>query len=376
MLPQATRRLLLSVIGMLGVSAWACGGVTPKLQGYVPEEASDAAIHAGILQPDAGIPLEEPPPETDDAGPPPVEPVDAGPALQGPPYPIVLMHGMGGFNQLDNLPFTLSYFSGVQADLQAHGVQNVFVTITSPYDSSENRAKVLVPQLQAILQQTGAAKLNLIGHSQGGLDARILASPAGLNMGGVIASVTTVATPHRGTPVADLGMGALSPFPSFLTGPITSAFLQLLEDGVYPVQTNPNILAQGTEMTTKYMAQTFNPKYVDAPGVLYESYGGRTNLATGAGDCDGSRYPNDPSALDIPQVELGLTADYMTVLGVQSDGLVPVTSAKWGTFLQCVPADHLKEVGMFFQNGPDPVSGYDHLAFFRTLVARLQAEGY
>jgi hypothetical protein len=70
------------------------------------------------------------------------------------------------------------------------------------------------------------------------------------------------------------------------------------------------------------------------------------------------------------------TADYMTLIGVQSDGLVPITSAKWGSFLQCVPADHLKEVGMFFQNGPDPISGYDHLVFFETLVARLQAEGF
>jgi hypothetical protein len=33
-------------------------------------------------------------------------------------------------------------------------------------------------------------------------------------------------------------------------------------------------------------------------------------------------------------------------LNHSNDGLVKVESAKWGTFMQCVPADHLKEVGV------------------------------
>jgi triacylglycerol lipase len=286
------------------------------------------------------------------------------------------MHGMGGFNQLDNLPFTVSYFSGVQADLIAHGETQVFVTVTLPYDTSEHRATVLLPQIQAILAQTGAAKVNLIAHSQGGLDARVLASPAGLGLGDVIASVTTVSTPHRGTPVADLGMGLISGVPSSISGPVTDAFLQLLEDGVYSVQATPNLLSQATEMTTQYMANTFNPRYVDAPGVTYASYGARTNLESGAGDCDTAQIPNEPSSLDIEQVYFLATASYMQLTGYQNDGLVPVESAKWGTFMQCVPADHLKEVGLMFQNGPDLISGFDHLVFFEQVVARLRAEGF
>jgi hypothetical protein len=43
--------------------------------------------------------------------------------------------------------------------------------------------------------------------------------------------------------------------------------------------------------------------------------------------------------------------------------------------MECIPADHLKEVGLIDQNGPDPVSGYDHLVFFRAVVARLRAQG-
>jgi triacylglycerol lipase len=285
------------------------------------------------------------------------------------------MHGMGGFNELENLPVTVSYFNGVQADLEAQGEKDVFVTIAPPFDTSENRAAALKPQILAILAKTGAAKVNLIGHSQGGLDARVLASPLGLGMGDVIASVTTIATPHRGTPVADLALGLVSGLPESTVSGVTDAFLELLEQGVYSLQSEPNLLAQATEMTTSYMADTFNPKYEDAKGVVYASYAGRTNLESGAGDCDDGEYANEPSELDVPQAFLASTADYIQADGFDNDGLVPVTSAKWGTFMECVPADHLKEVGMLFQNGADPTSGFDHLLFFRAVVARLRAEG-
>jgi triacylglycerol lipase len=292
------------------------------------------------------------------------------------PYPIVLMHGMAGFNQLANLPVTISYFNGVQADLKAHGEPDVFVTVAPPYDTSEVRAASLAPQLDAILKQTGAAKLNLIGHSQGGMDARVLVSAAGLGYADRVASVTTIATPHRGTKVADLALGLVSGPAGVVVGDVANDFLGLLEQGVYSVDTDPRIVAQGTELSTSYMANTFNPTYLDAPGVTYASYAGRTDLESGRGDCDDAVYANEPAAKDIAQVELEATASYLELEGETSDGLVPVSSAKWGTFMECIPADHLKEVGMIDQNGPDPVSGYDHLVFFRAVVARLRAQGF
>jgi triacylglycerol lipase len=335
------------------------------------DSASEQTPPAHAAPPKPVRPVETPPPAATHAAPSKPPPKPGSPA----PYPIILMHGMGGFNELENLPVTVSYFNGVQADLEAQGEKQVFVTIAPPFDTSEHRAAALKPQILAILAMTGAAKVNLIGHSQGGLDARVLASPSGLGMGDVVASVTTVATPHRGTPVADLALGLVSGLPASTVSAVTDGFLQLLENSVYPIQSSPNLLAQATEMTTSYMATTFNPKYDDAAGVIYASYAGRTNLESGTGVCDGGEYANEPSDLDVPQVELAATADYIQATGLDSDGLVPVESAKWGTFMECVPADHLKEVGMLFQNGADPVSGYDHLLFFRAVVARLRAEG-
>jgi triacylglycerol lipase len=306
----------------------------------------------------------------------------AGPVAPPPnakahgPYPIVLMHGMGGFNQLANLPLTVSYFNGVQADLKAHGESEVFLTIAPPFNTSEVRAQSIAPQLDAILKMTGAAKLNLIGHSQGGMDARILVSPAGMGYGNRVASVTTIATPHRGTKVADLVLGLTTGPLSGAESSAANAFLSILQQGVYTLQSDPDLLAQVTELSTAYATDTFNTKYTDDPSVTYASYAGRSNLETGNGDCDDGVYANQPGALDIPQPELQPTASYLSLEGETSDGLVPVTSAKWGTFMECVPADHLKECGMLLQNGPDPVSGFDHLVFFRAVVARLRAEGF
>jgi triacylglycerol lipase len=362
------------LVGALGIALVACGSAATSVTSVTSHP--DAG--------EAGVTLTTRPQLPDDAG------VDAPTAVYKPvapivpphaaashgPYPIVLMHGMGGFNELANLPLTVSYFNGVQADLKAHGESQVFVTVAPPFNSSEVRAQSLAPQLDSILKETGADKLNLIGHSQGGMDARVLVSAAGLGYGNRVASLTTVATPHGGTKVADLALGLVSGPLSGVESDAVDAFLGLLQQGVYSIKSNPALLAQVTELSTSYMAETFNPKYTNDPNVVYASYAGRTNLENGEADCDDGVYANQPGALDVPQAELQPTASYLQLEGETSDGLVPVKSAKWGTFMECVPADHLKECGMLLQNGPDPVSGFDHLVFFRAVVARLRAEGF
>jgi len=45
-------------------------------------------------------------------------------------------------------------------------------------------------------------KVNVIGHSMGGIDARVAIARFGAAER--VASLTTVASPHRGTPLADL----------------------------------------------------------------------------------------------------------------------------------------------------------------------------
>lgn len=335
-------------------------------------EVPDAGV-AVVVPVDAGLGFVDAGPTTvADAGVP-----DAGVVVRlGPPYPIVLLHGMAGFQNLQNLPLAIAYFNGVVEDLTAHGEPSVFVTLAPPYDSSEVRAKAIATQIDAILASTGRAKVNLIGHSQGGLDARLLASPNGLGYGDRIASVTTIATPHRGSRMGDAALGLLSVLPKGEVDALTDVLLEVLQKTLYDVQTDPDLRNQLVGLSEDHMRKVFNPKYLDDPRVKYSSYAGRTNLQTGLFDCDGE-YPNDPTRVDVVNPLFLPTAPLLAgPLNRSNDGLVTVESAKWGTFMQCVPADHLKEVGVLNASQQHLVSRFDHRQFFRTIVDRVRSAGF
>src|SRR4029077_17462145 len=72
---------------------------------------------------------------------------------------------------------------------------------------AEERGEQLLQQIEFIAASTGAGKVNLIGHSEGGLDSRyVMAVRPDL-----IASLTTVATPHLGADLADFLADNLTP---------------------------------------------------------------------------------------------------------------------------------------------------------------------
>lgn len=110
-------------------------------------------------------------------------------------YPIVLAPGVLGFDKV----FGVEYFYGIPSALSSSGAR-VFVTSASAFNSSEARGEQLLGQVQTILAISGAPRVNLIGHSHGGFSARYVAAmlPA------QVASVTTVGSPVKGTPVGDL----------------------------------------------------------------------------------------------------------------------------------------------------------------------------
>ena len=92
----------------------------------------------------------------------------------GPPYPIVLAHGFFGFEDFAGVGF-ITYFYGVKDELADRGEAQVFTPAVDPFNDSETRGEELLAHVERILAETGAAKVNLIGHSQGGLDSRYVA---------------------------------------------------------------------------------------------------------------------------------------------------------------------------------------------------------
>jgi triacylglycerol lipase len=213
-----------------------------------------------------------------------------------PKHPIVLAHGLLGFDELrlaGNLFRGVQYWRGITDALRANGIE-VIIASVPPSSSIEERAAKLSKDIE---EKADGKSVNIIAHSMGGLDARYMISrlrPDNVN----VLSLTTIASPHRGSYFADflleeIGPNVLPKLYNFFNdhGISTGAFSQL---------------------TQKYMQEEFNPKTPDARGVQYFSYG-----AT---------------------VEPGLFSPFRHSHAIiekhegPNDGLVSTHSAQWGTY--------------------------------------------
>lgn len=247
-------------------------------------------------------------------------------------FPLVLLHGLFGTNSYLGV---LDYWHLIPTAFDTLGLE-YRISTAGLIRNSEQRAKIIGPYLEGVLAETGARKLNLLGHSQGGLDARIAASSAGTGLGDRIASITTVATPHLGIPIDLAGL----------------------------------LVLFGIQDFTERAAADFNATYLDDPYVDYYSWGGRTCgalefrclLETGG---------------EVVDPFLSVFYSLIKLQGYENDGLVTVPSAHWGTYLGTIPADHMDEVGQIADPaGFGDVEPFNHRQFYVDEVYRLIESGY
>ncbi|KAF8817137.1 alpha/beta-hydrolase [Phlegmacium glaucopus] len=133
--------------------------------------------------------------------------------LLTPRYPIVLCHGLYGFDSRGPTSFPsmrMHYWSNVLRILRGKVGAEVIVTSVPGTGSIQSRAARLDEQLQSHARGRG---INFLAHSMGGLDCRHLISrirPAEY----APLSLTCISTPHRGSPfmdwcAANIGIGKL-----------------------------------------------------------------------------------------------------------------------------------------------------------------------
>jgi triacylglycerol lipase len=238
-------------------------------------------------------------------------------------HPLVLAHGLMGFDEISIAGVRHEYFRGVPSRLLAGGAR-VHVPRLSPLASVADRAR----QLAAAVNAVDAKKVNLVAHSLGGLDARY--AIAKLDLAPKVASLVTIGTPHRGTPIADLGTSL---------GDRLGMKLVLDTLGV-----DVRVLY---ELTTVQMAR-FNAEVPDASGVWYASY------------CASSARGVHP-LLKPTQLLLSRQAG-------ANDGMVPVSSQRWGELLAEIDADHWAQIGWS--------DGFDTAELYLRVVQELKARGF
>jgi triacylglycerol lipase len=231
----------------------------------------------------------------------------------------------------------------------------VFAPALPPYASVAVRAAALADAIDGALAggedacgntpDVAPAKVNLIAHSMGGLDARFVV--ASLGYGDRVASVTTLSTPHRGSAIADMALGLTANVdPDAMNG--LASWLERSLDT--PSTVAPDLRAALVALAES-TAVSFNADNLDDPRVRYQSWAGLSNVAGIANPqdkaaCEGKLRGFDAS-FDRHVMHLELEPIAAVVAHAElrpNDGLVQVASAKWGTFRGCVPADHIDEV--------------------------------
>lgn len=295
--------------------------------------------------------------------------------LKGPPYPIVLSHGFFGFEKFAGVDF-VTYFYGVKKYLHEQGETLVFTPAVDPFNTSDFRGQQLADYIEQLLKNTGYAKVNIIGHSQGGLDARVVANLRP----DLVASVVTVSTPHGGSKIADVVLKLVAD-PNYQK--VISDLLNLIGAPLYDQIGNETDVFKPLKLFSQPGITAFNQAHPDEPGVFYASIAGRTDLSIGGDVCDADvKLPFIQDFSDTVDPVDPMLSLFDAILDetinnpYANDGMVRVKDAKRGQFWGCIPADHLDEVGQLLGDSPGLGNSWDHKAFYAAIVAELRKRGF
>ncbi len=269
-------------------------------------------------------------------------------------YPVVLVHGMFGFDSIVGV----DYWYGIAEDLRRNGA-DVYTTQVPALDSTIARGEALLPQVQAIAAVHG--KVNLIGHSHGGPTARYVARVRP----DLVASVTSVGSPHKGSAVADLIVGSPASGLAGTLGNALGGLIDLLSGGGY----DQNMEASLQSLTSQGSAEfnSFAPAGIPASacgegahsanGVRFYSWGG-TGVIT--------------NVLDPSDALLGTTS--LAFGSSQNDGLVERCSSRFGKVIRDnYFMNHLDEVNQTL--GLHSLFETDPKAVFKQHANRLKNAG-
>jgi len=277
-------------------------------------------------------------------------------------YPIVLTHGMLGFDSL----LGIDYWYGIPAALRKDGA-TVYITEVSQLDTSEARGEQLLEQVEEIVAISGKQKVNLIGHSHGGPTVRYVASVRP----DLVASVTSVGAPHKGSATADFlrQIPEGSAGETVLAGLVNAmgAFINLVSGS--SSMTPQNALGS-LESLNSAGAAVFNARFPEGlptsacgegaykvNGVRYYSWSGTSPLT---------------NVLDVSDLLTGAAS--LTFNGEANDGLVGRCSSHLGMVIRDnYRMNHLDEVNQFL--GLTSLFETDPVTVYRQQANRLKNAG-
>ncbi len=278
-------------------------------------------------------------------------------------YPIVLVHGLFGFDQAFGV---FNYFYRIPGELAEDGAV-VYIADVSAANSSEMRGEQLLGQLETLQAMYGHGKFNLIGHSHGAPTVRYVASVRP----DLVASVTSVGGPNTGSPVAD-AVQTVAPPGSFLESALANianalaVFIEVISGN----EGDPQDVLEALNALTTEGSAVFNQAY---PEGMPSSYCG-----AGSHEVNGVKYYSFSGTrvvsniLDPSDVLLGATS--ILFFGEANDGLVGRCSSHLGRVLRDnYKWNHGDEVNQVF--GIRGLFTSSPVSVYRAHANRLKNEG-
>jgi triacylglycerol lipase len=247
-------------------------------------------------------------------------------APTGPRYPIVLAHGLMGFDVIRVGRREAEYFRGIPQRLRRGGA-SVHVARVPAAAGIARRAEALAGCIRALPSD----RVNVVAHSMGGLDARYAIAQLGLARR--VASVVTIGAPHRGTAIADVGTNLVG------DGLGLKRALSLIGLDV----------AAFSDITTREM-KTFNELNPDVDGVAYGFFEATVK----------AKLRMNPLLL-APYL-------FLSERDGANDGLVAASSQAWGECWGEIEADHWAQIGWSKR--------FDAPAFFAAVAEQLRERGF
>ncbi len=212
-------------------------------------------------------------------------------------HAFIFLHGFMGRAETRVFGKTFEYFRGLGDVVREVGITAQVPQM--PYRAGiDARAAAVRPVLDALPNK----QIVLVGVSMGGLVARALASRYDPEQR--VKAVITIATPHRGSPLADRALSAETRLPGWIVDQFRPAFEDLSKAG----------------------AEKFNQTTSDRTDVRYLSWG---------------------FSRDNAEMPIMLKRRHMQIAALEgpNDGMVSVASAKWGEQFTHGRADHFETIG-------------------------------
>jgi len=259
-------------------------------------------------------------------------------------YPLVFVHGIF---MRDWAIF--NYWGRIPEELETNGARIYYGEHQSALPVAES-AKELAERIKRIVAKTDCGKVNIIAHSKGGLDCRYAIAHYGIAH--LVASLTTVNSPHRGCLFAEK---LLKIAPKWLKHRVAESYNKSMK---FLGDKTPDFMA-GVRDLTPTPCERRDRELVIPKGIYCQSIGSIQNRARAG------RFP------------MNISEPYVKKHDGENDGLVGRNSFAFGErhrLLETTGRRGITHMDMIDMNRED-IKGFDVREFYVGVVRDLKSRG-